>query len=66
MKGKKPYPKPKRERHCKHPTATHRDPRLNSSLQTRALQTALVASELDLAKEQAGNISLSVFKAIQL
>lgn len=40
--------------------------RVCSSLQTQALQAAPVASELDFAKEQAGNISLSVFKAIQL
>lgn len=62
----KTLPKTK-ERQCKHPTAaTHTDPLPNRPLQTPAQQAAPVAREQDLAKEQAGNISLSVFKATQL
>lgn len=62
----KTLPKPKDLKALQAPCwYTHNPPPPQLSANT-SLQAALVAWEPDLAKEQAGNISLSVSRAIQL
>lgn len=66
MEEKEPYLKPKRKALQAPCCYTHIRPLLHNSLQIASLQAVLVAWKLDLAKDQAENISLSVSRAISL